>query len=139
MLKRISTAIVVMCVCLVTYAQSGASDSLATIFDDLKVPLVEKKYVANSNFQDNWYISLYGGVTSNWGSDDSHASFWRVMGPAAAIAVGKELTPISGFRMQINYVRNTGVTDNLFDAGTSESGETYDFSDLTHNRYKWNS
>jgi len=139
MLKRISTATVVMCVCLVTYAQSGASDSLATIFDDLKVPLVEKKYVANSNFQDNWYISLYGGVTSNWGSDDSHASFWRVMGPAAAIAVGKELTPISGFRMQINYVRNTGVTDNLFDAGTSESGETYDFSDLTHNRYKWNS
>ena len=113
----------------------NAADSVLAIFEDLRAPLVEKKYVANTNFQDNWYIGFYGGVTSNWGSDDSHSSFWRVMGPAAAITVGKEITPISGFRMQINYIRNTGVTDDQF--GIEEDGIDYSF--MNHNRFKWNS
>ena len=115
-------------------------DSTVTLFDDLKVPLVEKKYVANTNFQDNWYISLYGGVTSNFGSDDSHAGFFRLMGPAAMLAVGKEITPVSAVRFQINYTRNTGVTDNQFGKEIGENGDIIaDYSWMTHNRFKWNS
>ncbi|MDD6015768.1 MAG: hypothetical protein PUC18_05680 [Prevotellaceae bacterium] len=115
-------------------------DSTVTLFDDLKVPLVEKKYVANTNFQDNWFVTLYGGVTSNFGSDDSHAAFFRLMGPAAAIAVGKEMTPVSTVRFQINYVRNTGVTDDQFGQVLDDAGNILkDYSWMNHNRFKWNS
>lgn len=115
-------------------------DSTVTLFDDLKVPLVEKKYVANTNFQDNWFVTLYGGVTSNFGSDDSHAAFFRLMGPAAAIAVGKEMTPVSTVRFQINYVRNTGVTDDQFGQVLDDAGSiSKDYSWMNHNRFKWNS
>ncbi len=133
--KRSCVAIVLTIVSTMLFAQNRTDSTVAEIAG-MKVPLVEKKYVANTNFQDNWYIGLYGGVTSNWGSDDSHSSFWRVMGPSAAIAVGKDITPISSFRLQINYVRNTGVTDNQFGAVTKED---LDYSWMNHNRFKWNS
>lgn len=112
-------------------AQNNA-DTTMTEIEDLEVPLVEKKFVANSVFQDNWYLSLYGGVTSNWGSDGSHAGFFQVMGPAAVIAGGKEITPMSSVRLQINYNRNTGVTTDKFNGFS-------DYAHLTHNRFKWNS
>ncbi len=141
--KRIGLTLVAVLVSITVSAQN-LRDSTITLFEDLKVPLVEKKYVANTNFQDNWYISMYGGVTSNFGSDCSHSGFFRLMGPAAMLAVGKEITPISGVRFQINYNRNTGVTDDMFGEVTikdAESGlETIkDMSWMTHNRYKWNS
>jgi hypothetical protein len=110
MAKKIVISMVAVLVSIAAYAQNS-SDSIVTLFDDLRVPLVEKKYVANTNFQDNWFISLYGGVVSNFGSDDSHSGFFRLMGPAAVIAAGKELTPISTVRLGIGYGRNTGVTD----------------------------
>ena len=143
MVKKIGLTLVTVLVSITVSAQN-LRDSTITLFEDLKVPLVEKKYVANTNFQDNWYISMYGGVTSNFGSDCSHSGFFRLMGPAAMLAVGKEITPISGVRFQINYNRNTGVTDNMFGEVTikdAESGlETIkDMSWMTHNRYKWNS
>lgn len=143
MVKKIGLTLVTVLVSITVSAQN-LRDSTITLFEDLKVPLVEKKYVANTNFQDNWYISMYGGVTSNFGSDCSHAGFFRLMGPAAMLAVGKEITPISGVRFQINYNRNTGVTDDMFGEVTikdAESGlETIkDMSWMTHNRYKWNS
>lgn len=105
-------------------------DSIIQILNEMGVPLVEKSYVATSNFADNWYIGLYGGVTSNWGSDVSHSPFFKVMGPAAAFTLGKEITPISAVRLQVNYIRNTGVTDDQF-------GE--DLAGFIHNRYRWNS
>lgn len=143
MVKKIGLTLVTVLVSITVSAQN-LKDSTITLFEDLKVPLVEKKYVANTNFQDNWYISMYGGVTSNFGSDCSHSGFFRLMGPAAMLAVGKEITPISGVRFQINYNRNTGVTDDMFGEVTIkdvESGlETIkDMSWMTHNRYKWNS
>lgn len=143
MVKKIGLTLVTVLVSITVSAQN-LRDSTITLFEDLKVPLVEKKYVANTNFQDNWYISMYGGVTSNFGSDCSHSGFFRLMGPAAMLAVGKEITPISGVRFQINYNRNTGVTDDMFGEVTIkdvESGlETIkDLSWMTHNRYKWNS
>ena len=113
MVRKIGLTMAAVLLSVVASAQT-LSDSTITLFDDLKVPLVEKKYVANTNFQDNWYLSLYGGVTSNFGSDCSHAGYFRLMGPAAMLAVGKEITPVSAVRFQINYVRNTGVTDNQF-------------------------
>lgn len=139
MVKKISGILVAMLMGATSFAQDRR-DSTVTLFEDLNVPLVEKKHVANTNFQDNWYVSLYGGVTSNWGSDCSHSGFFRLMGPAAMLAVGKEITPISGVRFQINYVRNTGVTDNQFGSYTDIDLNTVtDFSWMTHNRYKWNS
>lgn len=140
MVKKIAGILVAMLMGATSFAQDRR-DSTVTLFEDLNVPLVEKKHVANTNFQDNWYVSLYGGVTSNWGSDCSHSGFFRLMGPAAMLAVGKEITPISGVRFQINYVRNTGVTDNQFGSVRDLNGIWQDtgFGDLTHNRYKWNS
>lgn len=141
--KKIVLTMIAVLVSIAASAQN-LRDSTVTLFEDLKVPLVEKKYVANTNFQDNWFLSLYGGVTSNFGSDDSHSGFFRLMGPAAMLAVGKEITPMSTVRFQINYNRNTGVTDDMFGEVTikdAESGlETIkDMSWMTHNRYKWNS
>lgn len=128
--KLCLTVFAVLMVTVAFASQVGDSIGYTTIVDGLKVPLVERKHVAPTHFQDNWYFGTYGGVTSNWGSDCSHAGFFQLMGPAAAITIGKEITPISGFRMQINYTRNTGVTDNQFPA---------EYSYMTHNRYKWNS
>ena len=138
-MKKIEISLVLAFVSLAMFAQDGARDSVTSMFDDMRIPLVERRFVANTNFQDNWFLTLYGGVTSNWGSDVSHSSFWRVMGPTAAIAVGKELTPISTFRMQINYVRNTGVTDDKFGIVTNADGSTVDYTWMNHERYKWNS
>ena len=140
MVKKIGLLMVAVLMSIAASAQN-LRDSTITLFEDLKVPLVEKKYVANTNFQDNWYLSLYGGVTSNFGSDDSHSGFFRLMGPAAMLAVGKELTPISGLRFQINYVRNTGVTDDQFAFIKDHDGnwQATKYGDLTHNRFKWNS
>ena len=138
MVKKIVITMVVVLVSIAASAQN-VSDSTVALFEDLKVPLVERKYVANTNFQDNWYISLYGGVTSNFGSDASHSGFFRLMGPAAVLAVGKELTPISGVRFQINYNRNTGVTDDQFGSYRDDLGSITNFDWMTHERYKWNS
>lgn len=111
-------------------SQAGDSLNHVTVIDGLKVPLVESDHVAPTHFQDNWYIGIYGGVANNWGSDTKHAGFFQLMGPTAAFTVGKEITPISGFRVQFNYTRNTGVTDDKFPA---------EYSYMTHNRYNWNS
>ncbi len=143
MVKRIVITMAAVLVSIVASAQDRA-DSTVALFEDLRVPLVEKKYVANTNFQDNWYISLYGGVTSNFGSDDSHSGFFRLMGPAAVLALGKEITPVSSVRFQINYNRNTGVTDDQFGDMTikdvaSGLDAIKDMSWMNHNRYKWNS
>lgn len=142
-------AVAAVFVCIAAWAQDKAvMDSTIALFDDLRIPLVERKYVANTNFTDNWFLSFYGGVTSNFGSDASHAAFFRLMGPAAAIALGKEITPVSSVRFQINYTRNTGVTDDQFgEILLPENGNNTslggllpgDYSHLNHNRYKWNS
>ena len=131
MVRKIAITMFVMLGSIAASAQN-VSDSTVALFEDLKVPLVEKKYVANTNFQDNWYISLYGGVTSNFGSDASHSGFFRLMGPAAVLAVGKEF-------FQINYNRNTGVTDDQFGSYTDDFGSITNFDWMTHERYKWNS
>ena len=143
MVKKIVITMAAVLLSIVASAQDRA-DSTVALFEDLRVPLVEKKYVANTNFQDNWYISLYGGVTSNFGSDDSHSGFFRLMGPAAVLALGKEITPVSSVRFQINYNRNTGVTDDQFGDVTikdvaSGLDAIKDMSWMNHNRYKWNS
>ena len=137
MVKKIGLTLVTVLVSITVSAQN-LRDSTITLFEDLKVPLVEKKYVANTNFQDNWYISLYGGVTSNFGSDCSHSGFFRLMGPAAVIAAGKELTPISTVRLGIGYGRNTGVTDDSFGVVMKDGiPQLTGYDDLIHNRFHW--
>lgn len=119
---------------LMALAQSR-TDSVTTL-EDLDIPLVERKYVANTNFRDNWYVSLYGGASTNFGSDASHAAFFRLVDPAYAFALGKEITPMSAVRFQINFLKNTGVTDNQFGEGLI-SGKDYSY--LNHRRFKWKS
>lgn len=128
-MKKIISCMIFALISTIAMAQRDR-DSIIQILNEMGVPLVEKSYVATSNFVDNWYIGLYGGVTSNWGSDVSHSPFFKVMGPAAAFTLGKEITPISAVRLQVNYIRNTGVTDDQF-------GE--DLAGFIHNRYRWNS
>ena len=79
MLKKCSIMVLSLIVFCGGMTAQDVSDTTMTIIEDLEVPLVEKRYVANSNFHDNWYLSLYGGVTSNWGSDGSHEGFFQVM------------------------------------------------------------
>ncbi len=129
MVKKLGTLLVLLMTAVVSLAQSVADSTLA-ILEDMSIPLVEKMHVANTDFKDNWYLGLYGGAVSNFGSDASHAGFFQVMGPAAALTFGKEITPVSGVRLQLNYTRNTGITDNQF------VGE---FKDMIHDRFKWNS
>ena len=128
-MKKIISCMIFVLMSTIAMAQRDR-DSIIQILNEMGVPLVEKSYVATSNFVDNWYIGLYGGVTSNWGSDVSHSPFFKVMGPAAAFTLGKEITPISAVRLQVNYIRNTGVTDDQFGEG---------MTDFIHNRYRWNS
>lgn len=128
-MKRFISCMILVLTATMAMAQRD-KDSIIQILNEMGVPLVEKNYVATSSFVDNWYVGLYGGFTSNWGSDVSHSPFFKVMGPAAAFTFGKEITPISAVRLQINYIRNTGVTDDQF-------GE--DFTDLFHQRYHWSS
>lgn len=128
-MKKIISCMIFVLISTIAMAQRDR-DSIIQILNEMGVPLVEKSYVATSNFVDNWYIGLYGGVTSNWGSDVSHSPFFKVMGPAAAFTLGKEITPISAVRLQVNYIRNTGVTDDQFGEG---------MTDFIHNRYRWNS
>lgn len=138
MIKKFVFSIVMMLMSTASWAQLS-EDSTVTIIDGLKVPFVEKSYVANYSFQDNWHVGVYAGVTSNWGSDCSHAGFFQIMGPAFAVAVGKQITPVSDLRMQINYVRNTGVTDNKFTLSDFFNTNGFNASDYDHGRFKWNS
>lgn len=131
MVRKLCLTVVATLMAMASFAsQEGDSVNYTTVIDDLKVPLVESKHVAPTHFQDNWYVGVYGGAALNWGSETKHAGFFELMGPTAAITVGKEITPISGFRVLFNYTRNTGVTDNKFPD---------EYSYMAHNRYHWNS
>ena len=130
-IKTNLTALLTLCVAMSASAQRNRdNDSIIQILDEMGVPLVEKSYVANSSFVDNWSLALYGGFSTNWGSDMSHISFFRNKGVTSAITLGKDVTPLSSVRLQLNYVRNTGVTDNQF---------TDEMAAFNHKRYKWNS
>lgn len=137
MVRKICLSVLTLLSSAMAMAQLS-QDSTVTIIDGMKVPLVERKYVAPTHFQDNWFIGTYGGVTSNFGSDDSHAGFFRIMGPAAAITVGKEITPVSELRLQINYNRNTGVTDDKFNENDYFNASGFNARDFEHERFRWN-
>ena len=77
MVRKLGTLFVLLLTAVVSFAQSVADSTLA-ILEDMAVPLVEKRHVANTDFKDNWYLGLYGGVVSNFGSDASHAGFFQV-------------------------------------------------------------
>lgn len=133
MVKKLCMTAVSLLVSIMALAQLD-KDSTVMIIDGMKVPLVEKKYVAPTHFVDNWYIGLAGGTYGNYGSNDSHSGFFQLFGPAASFTVGKEITPVSGFRLQIFAGRNTGVK------GVDKSFEGYDGGlDNYHNRYNWTS
>lgn len=129
MIRKFLVSVVTLMSCVAAMAQ-GNTDETVTIIDGLKVPLVEKNYVANTSFQDNWHLSLYGGGAMSFGSDASNVSMTKRMGPAFAIAVGKEITPVSDFRMVVGYSKNTGVTDNSF----TQFGKP----EYNHNAFKFN-
>ena len=131
MVKKLCLTVVAALMATVSFAsQIGSQTDSTAVIDGLRVPLVESNHVAPTHFQDNWYVGVYGGGAINWGSDTKHSGYFRLLGPTAAITVGKEITPISGFRVQFNYTRNTGVTDDQFPA---------EYSYMTHDRYHWNS
>ncbi|MCH5174276.1 MAG: hypothetical protein J1F40_00135 [Prevotellaceae bacterium] len=131
MARKLFMTVVAALVATASFAsQEEDSVNYKTVIDGLKVPLVESNHVAPTHFQDNWYIGVYGGAALNWGSNTEHAGVFKLVGPTAALTVGKEITPISGVRLQLNYTRNTGVTGNEFP-------EPY--TDMKYNRYHWNS
>ena len=131
MVRKLCLTVVAALMATVSFAsQEEDSVNYKTVIDGLKVPLVESKHVAPTHFQDNWYVGVYGGAAVNWGSHTKHAGFFKRLGPTAALTVGKEITPISGVRLQLNYTRNTGVTGNEFPDS---------YSDMRYNRYHWNS
>lgn len=130
MVKKFGILVLAMLSSIAALAQKSDADSTYTIIDGIKVPLVERRYVANTYFQDNWYVGAYAGGVFNWGSDCSNAGFFDKIGPAFALNVGKQLTPVSDLRLIFNYSRNTGVTDNQF--------TQFGHPELNHKTFKFN-
>ena len=54
-----------------------------------------------SKLSSNWYLQLQGGVNYSAGSGMKDTKFFKMLSPAAAVAVGKEFTPLFGARAQI--------------------------------------
>lgn len=130
MVKKFGIIVLTMLSSIVALAQKSDADSTYTIIDGIKVPLVERRYVANTYFQDNWYVGAYAGGVYNWGSDCSKAGFFKKIGPAFALNVGKQLTPVSDLRLVVGYTRNTGVTDDQFTG--------FGHPELNHKTFKFN-
>lgn len=77
--------------------------------EDLARLLRSEDYNFPTDFRDNWHVGLLVGAMNTWGSYDSEASFMDRTNFAAALNVGKYITPVNDLRLQLFYGRGTGV------------------------------
>ncbi len=77
--------------------------------EELTRVLQSEDYIFPTSITDNWHLIFQLGGHNSWGSYDSEASFMKRTKLAAAISIGKYLTPVNDFRIQLFYGRGTGV------------------------------
>lgn len=77
--------------------------------EDLARMLNSDDYNFPTQFVDNWHVGLLVGAMNSWGSYSSEVNFLDRTNFAAALNIGKYLTPINDVRLQFFYGRGTGV------------------------------
>ena len=73
-----------------------------------------EKAIKQYGFWDNWFIQGQIGASENVSEYFSHAGFFKLTSPTAAISVGKYFSPEVGARIQVNgwQARNEGFYNN---------------------------
>ena len=69
----------------------------------------EKGPFLTNRFQDNWFISVAGGVNVYVGEADGSADFGKRLAPALDVAVGKWITPAIGARLAYSGLQGKGA------------------------------
>jgi len=73
-----------------------------------------EKAIRQYGFWDNWFIQGQIGASENVSEYFSHAGFFKLTSPTAAVSVGKYFSPEVGARIQVNgwKARNEGFYNN---------------------------
>ena len=92
-------------------AQDVVSDTIAKTYGDYWVDADEdySKILNKSRFGDNWFFGIQVGANYNWGSYQTHSSVLKKIRPAAALSLGKWMSPYVGVRAVGSYFNNRGV------------------------------
>ncbi len=95
-------------------AQDVVSDTIAKTYGDYWVDADEgnSKVLNKSRFGDNWFFGVHVGTNYNWGSYQTHSSFWKKIRPTFALSLGKWFSPYVGGRLVGSYLSNRGVQEN---------------------------
>ena len=106
---------------------------------DLARLLQSEDYNFLSRIQDNWYVGLMVGAMNSWGSYDSEAGWFKRTNVAAALNIGKFLTPVNDVRLQLFYGRGTGVrgADNVWDSSYPYD-QAHENALADNHTYHWN-
>ena len=94
-------------------AQDVVSDTIAKTYGDYWVDADEgnSKVLNKSRFGDNWFFGVHVGTNYNWGSYQTHSSFWKKIRPTFALSLGKWFSPYVGGRLVGSYLSNRGVQE----------------------------
>jgi len=97
------------------YGNSSDEDAkLQSLYNEedqaaLEKMLSSEDYIFPTSLTDNWHVDLQFGAQTTWGSYASEQNFLKRTGFAAALAIGKYLTPVNDLRFTFNYGRGAGV------------------------------
>ena len=99
----------------------------------------EEEYEFSNKFGDNWHAGLHLGVMNSWGSYDSEKNVFKLTNFAAAITVGKYISPVNDVRFQFFYGRGTGVrgADNLYNSNSYPYNLAHEQSLADFHTYNW--
>ncbi len=126
----------------ITAEEAALLQSLFTEEDEEELTrmLQSEEYYFPMSITDNWHVGLHVGAMNSWGSYDSEAGWLKRTNFAAALTVGKYLTPINDLRLQFFYGRGTGVRghDNMYDAKTYPYSDAHEKSLADYHTYNWN-
>lgn len=80
----------------------------------------------NSNFKNNWFISVGAGPQVFFGDHDRQRKFGQRISPALDVAVGKWVTPVVGVRLMYSGLYAKGATQNgVFSNGKPIEGKPW--------------
>lgn len=71
--------------------------------------LASEDYIFPTSLTDNWHVDAQLGAMTTWGSYCKEYNFMNRTNFAAAVSIGKYLTPVSDLRLSLFYGRGTGV------------------------------
>lgn len=94
---------------LLALAALALGGATATAQEVTYEPDCSQGYLLNRN-RDNWFITAQGGTTFIMAENDIHAPLRDRWGGAAALYVGKWVSPVMGFRFGANWIMPKGAT-----------------------------